>query len=161
MCDFNNLDEETKQSYHELLTKCAQAFGGINYFLQLIEELRKTKPHPLTAKGCAFHFPLGVVRWDKVIFNDKVLLLAKVKDDALKDGNILHEKGTRAYKNAFNLIRTLSPVTFKATPKEGEGFEVKAFDTIDENTVKLNPVFEALFFAPIWATKNVLNYKAK
>ena len=159
---FDNLDETTKQSFHTQLLSSAEAFGGKNYFLQLIEAIQETKPHPLTAKGCAFHFSLGTIRWNKVIFNDKVLLMAKVRDESTKEGNVLHEKGTRAYKNAFNLIRTLHPITFEVTPKkesDGPGFSIKAFETVDENMVRFNPVFEALFFSPLSPTKKILNHK--
>ena len=164
MYHFDALDATTQQAYHDQMVSCAEAFGGKNYFLQLIEALRDTKPHPLIEKNCAFQFTLGKITWGKVIFNDKVLLLAKVRDEATKEGNILHEKGTRAYKNAMNLIRTLHPIIFEVKPKnsnDGAGFSIQAFDTVNEDTVRLNPVFEALFFAPVSATKKILAYKAK
>ena len=43
MCDFNNLTDEEKLHYHQLLTTCANNFGGLNFFLQLIEKMRKVK----------------------------------------------------------------------------------------------------------------------
>jgi len=51
MCDFNNLNDEEKLHYHTLLTTCAKNYGGINFFLQLIEALRDSNTHPL----CSSH----------------------------------------------------------------------------------------------------------
>ena len=164
MCDFNNLDDTAKQAYHKQLTECAEAFGGKNFFLQLLEAVRKTKPHPLMAKNCEFRFSRGAVKWNKVIFNDKLSLLMKVRVNESEQGNLLPDKADKSYKNILNLLRTLKPITFEVKPKnlkDGDGFTLSPFDVIDENTTRLNPIFDALFFCAVDTVKKALNYEPK
>ena len=164
MCDFNALDEQAKQAYHEQLTSCADAFGGTNFFLQLLEAIRKTKPHPLTDKRCAFRFPHGTVTWSKVIFKDKLLMLTEVRVGESKRGNFLLDATDKRSKKVLNLVRTLAPLTFDVKPKnaeDGPGFTVHPFDRVDAETTRLNPVFDALFFCSVETVKKVLNYQGK
>lgn len=164
MCDFSNLDETQKQAYHEKLLHCANRFGGKNFFLQLLEAIRETKPHPLTAKNSEFAFPLGSIKWNKVIFNDKLQLLLKVRLGESKRGNLLPEETDKSYKKVLNLVRTLKPVVFTVKPEckeDGSGFFFQPFEVIDEHTTRLNPVFDALFFCSIDTVKKVLNYEPK
>jgi len=161
MCDFNNLDENEKEKYHKMLNECAESFGGVNFFLQLLEGIRKQKPHPLTAKHSEFKFSRGHIRWEKVIFKDKLTLLLKVRVNESKNGNLLPSKDDKNYKNVMNLIRTLNPIEFVVTPKnlnDGEGFSFHAFDKIDEETTRLNPIFDAMFFCSVDTIKKVLSY---
>jgi len=162
MCDFKNLTDEEKLYFHELLINCANNYGGINFFLQLLEAIREASPHPLTSRHQDFLFDLGDIRWGKTIFNDKVLLIEKLRKEKPEDNNILKDKEGKEYKKTINLIKTLSPITFSVRPArrdDGEGFDFKAFDKIDEKTIKLNPLFEALFFCSINSIKKILNYK--
>jgi len=162
MCDFNNLTDEEKLHYHTLLTTAANNYGGINFFLQLLEALRDSSPHPLTSRHQDFLFDLGNIRWGKTIFNDKVLLIEKLRKEKNEKGNLLKDKEGKEYKKTINLIKTLSPITFSVRPSlrdDGEGFDFKAFDKIDEETTALNPIFEALFFCSIDTVKKILNYK--
>lgn len=164
MCDFNNLDESEKEKYHKMLLQCAETFGGVNFFLQLLEGIRKHKPHPLTAKHSEFKFSRGHIRWEKVIFKDKLTLLLKIRVNESKNGNLLPSKDDKSYKNVMNLIRTLSPIEFTVTPKninDGEGFTFKPFDMIDEETTRLNPIFDAMFFCSVDTIKKVLAYTPK
>lgn len=164
MCDFNNLDEKEKEKYHKILSECAEAFGGVNFFLQLLEGIRKTKPHPLTAKHSEFKFSRGTIRWEKVIFKDKLSLLLKTRVNESERGNLLPAKNDKEYKNVLNLIRTLNPIEFDVQPKnvnDGEGFKFRAFDKIDEETTRLNPVFDAMFFCSVDTVKKILNYTVK
>ena len=164
MCDFNNLDESEKEKYHLMMMECADAFGGINFFLQLLEGIRKTTPHPLTAKHSEFKFSRGTVRWEKVIFKDKLTLLFKIRVNESERGNLLPAKDDKEYKNVMNLIRTLSPIEFTVTPKnlkDGDGFTFKPFDKIDEETTLLNPIFDAMFFCSVDTIKKVLSYTPK
>ncbi len=160
MCDFNNLDDDAKQRYHQQLIECATALGGKNFFLTMLEAVRKTKPHPLVATQCAFHFSHGSIHWNKVIFQDKFTLLASVRTQKklLPKPNHLH------YKKVFNLIRTLQPVTFTVKPKQrkdGHGFTMNTFDRINETTTQLNPVFDAVFFCSIDTVKKILAYQPR
>jgi len=164
MCDFNNLDESEKETYHKMLSECAEAFGGVNFFLQLLESIRKSKPHPLMAKHSEFKFSRGNIRWTKVIFKDKLNLLLKVRVNESKSGNLLPDKGDKSFKNVMNLIRTLSPIEFTVIPKnlkDGEGFSFKPFERIDEETTRLNPIFDAVFFCSVDTVKKVLAYTPK
>ena len=162
MCDFNNLSDEEKLHYHTLLTTAANNYGGINFFLQLLEALREPTVHPLTSRHQDFLFDLGDVRWGKTIFNDKILLIEKLRKEKHEDNNLLKNKEGKEYKKTINLIKTLSPITFSVRPAlrdDGEGFNFKAFDKVDEETTKFNPLFEALFFCSLTTVKKILNYK--
>lgn len=164
MCDFNNLDDAAKTLYHEQLTECAKSFGGTNFFLHILDAVRKTKPSPLMAKNCTFSFSHGTIKWNKVIFQDKLALLAKIRIEESKTGNLLPNKGDKSYKTVMNLLRTLHPIEFKIKPKnreDGEGFTLHPFDIIDENTTRLNPLFDAVFFCSTDTVKKVLNYTPK
>ena len=84
MCDFNNMDDTAKADYHRQLTRCADAFGGTNFFLQLLEAIRKTKPHPLMAKHMEFRFSRGIVVWNKA---------ADIVKQYVKKGDALYVEG--------------------------------------------------------------------
>ncbi|MEA2111835.1 MAG: hypothetical protein U9P71_07285 [Campylobacterota bacterium] len=164
MCNFNELDEAGKLAAHEQLIACADSFGGKNFFLQLVETLHKAKPNPLIARNSKFQFPLGTVTWNKVIFNDKILLLTKVRVNEHKNGNLLPKKDHKSYKKVLNLVRAFHPIEFSVTPKDrddGDGFTFSPFDTIDKETTRINPIFDALFFCSIDTVKKALNYKPK
>lgn len=163
MCDFNSLTDEEKQQHHEKLLDAAMKFGGKNFFLQLLEAIRETKPHPLTAGNMAFDIDLGSISWNKVIFNDKLQLLLKARKNESDQDNLLPKKEEKNYKKILNVVRTLKPIVFRVTPEnpeDGSGFFFQAFDIIDENKTKLNPMFDALFFCSVDTVKKVLNYKA-
>ncbi len=164
MCDFNTLSDEEKQLHHEKLLECATNFGGKNFFLHLLEAIRETKPHPLTSGNMAFDIELGSVTWNKVIFNDKLQLLLKARKNESKQDNLLPEKDEKNYKKILNVVRTLKPIVFRVTPanpEDGKGFFFQAFDIVDENKTKLNPLFDALFFCSVDTVKKLLNYEAK
>jgi hypothetical protein len=164
MCDFNALTDEEKKLHHEKLLQCANNFGGKNFFLQLLEAIRETKPHPLMAGNSEFNIGLGTIKWNKVIFNDKLQLLLKARVNESKQNNLLPAKDEKNYKKILNVVRTLKPIVFHVRPaqkEDGPGFFFQPFDVIDENTTKLNPVFDALFFCSVDTVKKVLNYEPK
>lgn len=164
MCDFNSLDETERQAYHDRLTAAADAFGGINFFLQLLEAIRKSRPHPLMAKNSEFVFSRGSVTWDKVIFKDKITLLMDVRTDAGRRGNLLPDTEDRRYKKVLNMVRTLDPITFVVTPrhrKDGDGFTLHPFKVIDDKTTLLDPLFDALFFCSVETVKRILTYRSR
>lgn len=164
MCDFNTLTDEEKKLHHEKLLSCANNFGGKNFFLQLLEAIRETKPHPLTAGNTTFDIELGSITWNKVIFNDKLQLLLKArKNEGIQD-NLLPSKDEKNYKKVLNVVRTLKPIVFHvrpADPQDGSGFFFQAFNVIDDEKTKLNPIFDAIFFCSIDAVKKMLNYTPK
>lgn len=164
MCDFNTLTDEEKMLYHEKLLQSANDFGGKNFFLQLLEAIRETKPHPLIAGNCEFRIELGTIKWNKVIFNDKLQLLLKARVNESKQDNFLPSADEKNYKKILNVVRTLKPIVFHVKPvikEDGPGFLFQPFDLIDESKVKLNPLFDALFFCSVDTVKKVLNYEPK
>jgi hypothetical protein len=164
MCDFNTLTDEEKKLHHEKLLQCANNFGGKNFFLQLLEAIRETKPHPLTAANSEFKIGLGTVKWNKVIFNDKLQLLLKARVKESEQDNFLPDPNEKNYKKILNVVRTLKPIVFHVQPahsEDGPGFFFQPFDTIDDNKTKLNPVFDAIFFCSVETVKKVLNYSPK
>jgi len=161
MCDFNTLSSEEKEQYHKLLLDAANKFGGKNFFLHLLEAIRTEKSHPLTNKHREFNMELGTVKWNKVIFNDKLQLLQKVRVQEGERNNLLPEEDAGNYKKVLNLVRTLRPIVFHVKPahkEDGPGFFFQPFEVIDEKTTRLNPLFDALFFCAISTVKKVLNY---
>lgn len=112
----------------------------------------------------AFDIELGGVTWNKVIFNDKLQLLLKARKNESKQDNLLPDKNEKNYKKILNVVRTLKPIVFHvkpANPEDGSGFFFQAFDMIDENKTKLNPIFDALFFCSVDTVKKLLNYTPK
>ena len=164
MCNFNTLTDEEKKQHHEKLLQCATSFGGKNFFLHLLEAIRETKPHPLTAGNMSFDIELGGISWNKSIFNDKLQVLLKARKNESNQDNLLPEKNEKNYKKILNVVRTLKPIVFQVKPanhEDGSGFFFQAFDIIDENKTKLNPVFDAMFFCSVDTVKKVLNYEPK
>ena len=161
MCDFHTLSEEEKNLFHQKLLDCANNFGGKNFFLHLLEAIRETKPHPLVSVNSTFNIELGSITWNKVIFNDKLQILLKARVNEGKQNNLLPDEKAKNYKKILNLLRTLRPIVFHVKPaskENGEGFFFQPFDMIDENTTKLNPLFDALFFCSVETIKKALNY---
>ena len=158
MTNYKLLDDATKQYYKKQITNCAQSLGGKNYFLQLLEEIRVTHPHPLMAKDYSFRFAHGTVKWKKVIFKEKVLLIIELLKNKTSNDNLMPKKGDKRYKTIMNLLRTIGPMEFEVRPKNsknGDGFVLHPFDKIDENTLRLNFMFEVVFFLPIHVVKQV------
>jgi hypothetical protein len=161
MCNFPILSEDEKASLHTQLLQCAESFGGKNHFLHLLESIRETKPHPLMASSQYFKMEFGTVRWDKVIFSDKLQLLIQARTKEGEQDNFLPSPNVKGYKKILNVVRTLAPITFKIKPREhrdGEGFTCRPFVVIDEHTTKLDPIFDILFFCSIDTAKKLLAY---
>ena len=161
MCDFNGLSEEEKLNYHNQVSKSAASFGGDNDFIQFLDAMRNTNPHPLTAKNSEFKCKLGTVKWNKVIFKDKLALLTKVRPNEGENDTLLPGKENKEYKKVMNLLRTIKPITFEVHPadeKAGKGFRVHPFEVIGENITRLDLVFDVLFFCPVDTVKEILDY---
>ncbi|UFH60363.1 hypothetical protein [Sulfurovum mangrovi] len=164
MCDFNNLTDEQKLHYHKILLDAADNFGGKNFFLQLLEAVRESSTHPLISANREFNIGLGTVKWNKVIFRDKLQLLQKARAQESKQNNLLPSKEDKSYKKVLNLVRTLKPIVFTVRPErkeDGAGFMFQPFDIIDEETTRLNPLFDAIFFCSVGTIKKLLNYEPK
>ena len=107
MCDFDALSDEDKRIRHREMLQYAESFGGQNFFLRLIEAIRESKRDPLVAQDSKFDMEIGYIKWNKVIFNDKLQLLQRVRRDEIKRDNLLPPKDDKSYKKVLNLLRTL------------------------------------------------------
>ena len=167
MCNFNNLPQPTKEFLHNFMNSAAQNIGGINYLLTLIEAMRLKKPHPLMQKNSQIASNNTIIKWNKVVFKDKVDLMQKLltihREAQEKDRNILNTTNAKLKKNIINLAKTLAPIEFIVTPQnpnDGEGFRFKVFDKFTEDTIEFNPVFIALFFCSSEFTKKAIKYQS-
>ena len=159
--NFNILSQEDKLKYHQELKICVTAFSGMNHFLQLIENIRKTKPNPIMSGTCEVHFFLGTLRWSKVIFKDKIDMLINARIYENENRTLLPKKEHKDYKKTLNMIRTISPIEFILKPKDlknGDKYSFFAFDEYDDR-VCINPVFDSIFFSSLDTVKSALNYK--
>lgn len=165
MCNFNKQNEETKNLVHQFMTKSAQSIGGANFLISLVEALRALKPHPLTTSKCQVHTENAVIKWNKVVFKDKLTVLEDIlhtlRTSEDTEFNILKSANEKKKKTIINMVKTLAPVEFVVStknPEDGEGFSFKVFEKIEDDYVKINPVFVALFFCSIEYTKKALKY---
>ncbi len=168
MCNFNKQDKQTKEFFHLFMKKSADTVGGVNFFLGMIDELRATKPHPLTTNKCKVESDKVQIEWNKIIFKDKLDVLQELiilhKSSQKLDFNILETQSLKKKKKILNVIKTLLPVVFTIKAKnleDGLGFEFKIFEEVDLENEKaqLNPIFIALFFCSIEFTKKALKYR--
>ncbi|WP_304545949.1 hypothetical protein [Sulfurimonas microaerophilic] len=168
MCNFNNLNDDTKIVVSIFMKKAAENVGGINYLLSLIEAIRN-KALPLSSTKMQIASNNSLIKWNKVIFKDKLDLLDQIlvlhRESQNREFNLLDEPSQKKKKKIINLIKTLKPIEFVATPqnpKDGGGFSFGVFDTIDfdNNLVKFNPIFLAIFFCSTEFTKKAIKYES-
>jgi len=167
MCNFNNQSQEIKELLHLFMKKAANNVGGVNYLLALIEAMRAKKPNPLMQKNCQIASNSTIIKWNKVVFKDKIDLIQKIllthKEAQEKDFNILNNKNPKTKKNIINMARALAPLEFIITPQnpnDGEGFNFTVFDTLEDDIIKFNPIFIALFFCSTEFTKKAIKYQS-
>ena len=167
MCNFNNQSQETKELIHLFMDKATNNVGGVNYLLALIEAMRAKKPHPLMQKNCQIASNNTIIKWNKVVFKDKIDLIQKIlvahKDSQEKDFNILNATDIKTKKNIINMARALAPLEFIITPQnpdDGKGFNFTVFDTLEDDIIKFNPIFIALFFCSTEFTKKAIKYQS-
>ena len=165
MCNFNNQPQQTKEFLHLFLTNAAQSIGGVNYLLTLIEAMRTKKPHPLMQKNCQIASNNTIIKWNKVVFKDKIDLIQKIlthyREEKEKNFNLLEGVNAKTKKNIINMARTLSPLEFAVTPQnpnDGKGFTFRVFETLEDDAIRFNPVFLALFFCSTDFTKKAIKY---
>ena len=167
MCNFNKQNEETKERLHLLMQEYAQKAGSVNSLLALIEAIREKKPNALIDSSCKVESKGLRLSWNKIIFKDKFDVLEEVvRLRDVSDGigrNILDVHSEKKRKKILNMLKTLAPIEFKIVAKEGqkaEGFELKIFETLQEGTATINPLFAALFFCSAEFTKKAFKYEA-
>lgn len=165
MCNFKALNDEEKKIYHQNLLYCANSFGGKNFFLQLLEAIRETKPHPLSSSSSQFKTDLGVIKWNKSIYDETLKLLIQARVNEGTQDNFLPKEKEKNYKKILNVVRTLKPISFNVKPSNidnGDGFSFEVFQTsLDNQKTKLNPIFDAIFFCSIETVKKALNYEIR
>lgn len=166
MCNFNKQSEDTKKSVHLFMKKCAEAIGGTNFLLGLIETMKSKKPNALMLKECKVSAEHADISWNKTIFKDKLEvlegLLKEQKSSEDQDLNILKNQNDKKKKKIINMVRTLTPIEFTITSKDStqkEKFTFKVFETIEDDNVTMNPVFTAMFFCSLDYTKKALKYE--
>ena len=148
------------------MLKAAQSVGGTNPLLALIEAMKSKKPHPLCEKNSQVASNNTIIKWNKLVFKDKVDLIQSILDEHKSsenpDFNILNVENQKRKKNILNMVRTLTPIEFVVTPqnpKDGAGFNFKAFETLEDDNVTLNPIFMAMFFCSIDFIKKAIKHE--
>lgn len=166
MCNFNKQNDDEKALMHLLLKKCADSVGGVNFLLGLMEAMKEKKPNPLIYSGCKIESKELVIKWNKIVFKDKFDVLEEIiyshKSSDGADFNILECESQKKKKKILNMVKTLAPVEFiVATKAEANqnGFDFKIFETIEEDFVKINPIFATLFFCSTDYVKKALKYE--
>lgn len=161
--DFNKLDETTKQKLHDETSSNANSIGGKNFFLQMIEDIKKEKPSPLLNKSGSFHFSKGKVTLTKSMFKDTHTLLFDAIRREEKSGDMLTGVSPKEYKSVMNMMRTLSRVQISVDSKDEEhitGFTFDILDTTEEKKTKVSFMFKLIFFYSVDEAKKALNYEA-
>ena len=159
--NFNDLSNEQQEQLHKELMKDALNMGGINPFLQMIEDIRNSKPKALLNKAAIFHYKSGKINWSKSIFKDTLATLYSSMIKEEKDGDILNGLKPKDYKNTMNMMRALKPVTVTVIPKDEkyEGFDFPMLDATQDKKTKIDLKFKIIFFFNIEFAKKVLSYK--
>lgn len=165
MCNFNKQNDDTKALLHQLMTKSAEAVGGTNFLLGLLEAIKEKKPNALMEKSCFVASSEIIIKWNKIVFKDKLDVLEEVirshKDSEDYEFNILVAENEKKRKKILNMVKTLAPIEFKVTPKNsenGEGFNFKIFEKIEKEKVTINPLLGAMFFCSVEYMKKALKH---
>jgi len=168
MCNFNKQNEDTKALIHLFMKKSAESLGGVNFLLSLIETMKKNKPNALIKKDRKVISNEATIEWNKVVFKDKFDVLEDAirshKSDENPDFNLLNTPNEKQKKKILNMVKTLAPIEFLVTPRDAEdsaGFSFKIFESTDNDNVKINPIFVAMFFCSVDFTKKALKYEIK
>ncbi len=165
MCNFNKQNEDTKAIIHLFMKKSAEAVGGPNFLLALIEAMKSKKPNALIQRDTQVASNNTIIKWNKVVFLDKVQVIEDIltahKSSENPDFNILEDLSDKKKKAIINMSRALAPIEFTVTPQnpnDGAGFNFKVFESIEDDNIKLNPIFIAMFFCSTDFTKKALKY---
>lgn len=154
--NYNLLDEESKKQIHTELSEAARCLGGVNFFLQMIEDVRAEKPKALLNKSAVFHHSKGKITWTKSIFKETLDLVFESMRNEERNGDILKGVSTKDYKKIMNMMRALSSVTVTVIPKDGEEFSLDILDTRTPKQTKFTIMFKTIFFYNIDFAKTVL-----
>ena len=166
MCNFNKQSDETKAFLHLFMKKAAQSVGGENFLLALIEAIKAKKPYPLMFKAMQISSNNTTIKWNKVIFKDKIELIHTIltehREAENSNMNILDVINAKKRKNILNMFKAIAPLEFVVTPQnpnDGGGFSFKPFDKTEDDDVRFNPIFIAIFFCSVEFTKKALKHE--
>lgn len=143
MLKLNDYTAQQRAELAQVLAECAEALGGLGKLLGLVEHIKSLSPMPLQNKTASFHYPHGKVSWEKVLFADKVESLSGIIRSRDSFDNLL----AVGSKKERNTVRALFPVIMTITPREGEPYSFRAIEAPDDNTARIHPLLELLFFA--------------
>jgi hypothetical protein len=140
--------------------------GGANFILGLIEAIKEKKPNALINSACKVDSKELNIRWNKIIFKDKFDILEEIirshKSSEDLNFNILQSDSQKKKKKILNMVKTLAPIEFKITVKNSEdltGFSFKIFETVEDDSATINPIFATLFFCSTEYMKKALKYE--
>lgn len=152
-------ENDKSREYGELLRQCAEQMGGKNFFLTLIETIRNTREGIFVSEKKELKYPNGMLTWNKTLFADNWRLLEGSAKVRTKGGNILPPAEDKRHKKILNMIRSFKPLTFTVLPDDeshGAGFSFSPLEIVDETTVRLSPLYKALFITQIDAIRKAL-----
>lgn len=162
--NFNDLPQEQKEQLHKQLLSNAQSIGGVNFFLQMIEDIKEQKPHPLLNTTATYHYSKGTVSWGKNIYKDTLTALLHSIRYEEKKGDLLEGQPPKEFKTTMNMMKALKPVILTVKSKvneELEGFSFPILDTTQPKKTQVSLMFKIIFFYNIDFAKKALNYKVK
>ena len=154
--NYELLDEAQKITIKKELEEAASKLGGVNFFLQMIEDVREEKPKALLNKSATFHYSKGKITWTKSIFKDTLTVLFDAIRNEERNGDILKGIETKLYKATMNMMRTLKPVSITIVPKDGTEFYLDILDTSEPKKTKVSLMFKTIFFYNVDFAKTVL-----
>jgi predicted lipoprotein len=159
--DFYKLPTEYKQKLHVAMTDIAVSFGGVNFFLTLIELLRHTKPHPILNESAVFHYDKGKIQWSKSIRKESLTQLFHAINKEYQGMDALQDLSPKEHKAMLNMIKALKSVTFSVSSKDASfvSFDFNLFESQEKENNNLSLVFKTLFFYPFDFIKKSLQYK--
>ena len=160
---FNDLNLETKKQLNTQLTQYANNIGGMNFFLQMIEDIRDEKPSSLLNKTAVYHYKNGRISWGKSIYKDTLTLLFSAIRKEEKDGDMLNDLSPKAYKETMNMMRALKPVTITIASNDESAqnsFTFNILDSSEAKKTKIDLMFKIIYFYNIEFAKDALNFKA-
>ena len=160
---FNDLNLETKKQLNTQLTQYANNIGGMNFFLQMIEDIRDEKPSSLLNKTAVYHYKNGRISWGKSIYKDTLTLLFSAIRKEEKDGDMLNDLSPKAYKETMNMMRALKPVTITIASNDESAqnsFTFNILDSSESKKTKIDLMFKIIYFYNIEFAKDALNFKA-
>lgn len=160
--NFNQLDEKQKQELYIKTMQLANNLGGVDILIEMIEDIKKEKPHALLNKSCVFHFSKGKLNWNKQLFKESLNLLFDAMRKEERDFDMLNGLSAKDYKETMNMMRTLKPLIITVTPKKVDEPKVFSFSILNTSVQKKTKVelfYKMIFFYHIDFVKDVLNYK--